>query len=95
MQPLTVITGILLGTSASIAVGLSAVLLIFFLLADEHARLQAEFRPLMLSTAAFILMTAVCAFSFLGLVQRRPWRWPMQAVMWIALGLIVLYYLPD
>lgn len=95
MQPLTVITGILLGTSTAIAVGLAAVLLIFFLLADEYGRLQAEFRPLLLSTTIFICMTAICAMSFLGLVRQARWRWPMQAAMWIALAGVVLYYLPD
>jgi len=94
MQPLTVITGILLGTSAAIAAGLSVVLLLFFILADDHPRLAVEFKPLAVSTAVFLSMTAVCAASFLGLVRRTPWRWMAQAGMWIGLALTVMYYLP-
>ncbi len=94
MQPLTVITGILLGTSASIAAGLTVVLFLFFILVDEHPRLATEFAPLQVSTAIFLVMTAVCAASFLGLVRRARWRWIAQGAMWLGLGLAVMYYLP-
>ena len=60
MQPLTVITGILLGTSASIAAGLAVVMLLFFILADEHPRLATEFGPLLVSTSIFLIMTMLC-----------------------------------
>jgi hypothetical protein len=93
MQPLTVITGILLGSSAAIAAGLTVVLFLFYILADEHPRLAAEFRPLQISTVIFLVMTALCAASFLGLVKRAPWRWIAQAAMWLGLTLTVLYYL--
>lgn len=94
MQPLTVITGILLGTTASIAVGLSVVLLLFFILLGDHPQLAVEFAPLSVSTAIFLLMTAICAASFLGLVKQTRWRWIAQAGMWIGLALTVVYYLP-
>lgn len=93
MQPLTVITGILLGSAASIALGLAVVLLIFLILSGEHPRLAAEFPSLLVSTAIFIAMTAICAASFLSLVKELRWRWAAQAAMWIALALIALYYL--
>lgn len=95
MQPLTVITGILLGTAASISAGLAVVLLIYFILAGEHPRLAAEFRPLVTSTAIFVTMTAVCAASFIGLVRNRRWRWAAQACMWAGVAGVVLYYLPE
>lgn len=95
MQPLTVITGILLGTAASIFAGLSVVLLVYFILADEHPRLAAEFTPLVTSTAIFMAMTAVCAASFISLVKALRWRWAAQALMWAGLALIVLHYLPE
>lgn len=94
MQPLTVITGILLGTTAAIAAGLSVVLLLFFILVDDHPQLAVEFAPLKVSTAIFLLMTVICAASFLGLVKRTRWRWVAQAGMWIGLALTVVYYLP-
>ncbi len=95
MQPLTVVTGILLGTAASITAGLSVVLLIYFLLAGEHPRLAAEFRPLITSTAIFTAMTIICAASFIGLIKHRRWRWLAQAVMWSGVVLTVFYYLPE
>jgi NO-binding membrane sensor protein with MHYT domain len=94
VQPLTVITGILLGTTAAIAAGLSVVLLLFFILVDDHPQLAVEFAPLKVSTAIFLLMTVICATSFLGLVKQRRWRWFAQTGMWIGLGLTVMYYLP-
>ncbi len=94
MQPLTVITGILLGSTAAIAAGLTVVLFLFFILVDDHPRLATEFAPLQVSTVIFLVMTAVCAASFLGLVKKAPWRWVAQAGMWLGLVLTVLYYLP-
>ena len=95
VQPLTVITGILLGTSASIAAGLAVVLLLFFILSDEHPRLAVEFGPLVTSTGIFVAMTVICAASFIGLVKDRRWKWAPQGLMWAGLVLVVLYYLPD
>jgi hypothetical protein len=94
LQPLTVITGILLGSAASIAIGLAVVLLIFLILSGEHPRLAGEFPSLLASTAIFIAMTAICAASFLSLVKELRWRWAAQAGMWVGLALVTLYYLP-
>lgn len=93
MQPLAIITGILLGTCASIAAGLTVVLFLFFILVDDHPRLASEFGPLRSSTAIFLVMTALCAASFVGIIRRTPWRWFAQSAMWAGLILTVLYYL--
>lgn len=94
MQPLTIITGVLLGTAVSIAAGLTVVLFLFFVLADEHPRLASEFPSLIASTGIFLVMTAICALSFLGLLRERPWRWFAQVAMWAGLVCLVLYYSP-
>jgi uncharacterized membrane protein len=94
MHPLTVVTGIMLGSAAAIAVGLAVVMLMFFLLSGKHPQLSAELGPLVTSTLIFLAMTAICAASFISLVKQRPWWWIPQAGMWGGLGLIVLYYLP-
>jgi hypothetical protein len=94
MQPLTVVTGIMLGSAASIALGLSVVMLIFFLLGTDHPPLRAELGTLALNTAMFLAMTIICAASFIGLVKERSWWWIPQAAMWAGIGLLVLYYLP-
>jgi hypothetical protein len=95
LRPLTVINGILLGSAASIAAGLLVVLLLFYLLVDEHPRLAEEFPALVSSTLIFLGLTAVCAFSFVGLLKQWRTRWLGQALMWGGLALVVFYYLPD
>ncbi|MGI9264903.1 MAG: hypothetical protein ACR2QU_08230 [Gammaproteobacteria bacterium] len=95
MQPIAIITGILLGTSVSIGLGLCVVLLLFSILMDEHPRLASEFPALLASAGIFVVMTAICAISFVGLLKRKPWVWYTQFVMWSGVVLIVFYYLPD
>jgi hypothetical protein len=94
MHPLTVVTGILLGSAASIAAGLAVVVFIFFLLRGEHPRLGDEIGLLLANAAMFLAMTAVCAASFISLLKDYRWWWAPQAAMWVGLGLIVLYYIP-
>lgn len=94
MRPLTVITGILLGTSASIAVSLAAVLLIFMILGDDYPRLQHEFWPLVHSVLIFLGMTAISALSFYALlINDRRWAWA-QALMWLGLFGTGWFYWP-
>lgn len=95
MRPLTIITGILLGSAASIAAGLSVVLLLFSLMIDEYPRLADEYPALVDSALLFLALTAVCVISFLGLIKEWRWRWLGQAAMWAGLVLVVMYYLPE
>lgn len=94
MSPLTVVTGIMLGSAASIAVGLSVVMLIFVLLSGEHPQVSAEISSLVTSAVMFLAMTVVCAASFISLVKNLSWWWISQLGMWVGLGLIVVYFLP-
>jgi Na+-driven multidrug efflux pump len=95
LRPLTIINGILLGSAASIAVGLCVVLLLFFLLIDEYPRLADEFPSLVASALIFLALTAVSAFSFVGLIKQWRSRWLGQTAMWLGLVMVVFYYLPD
>lgn len=94
MRPLTVITGILLGSSFSIAFSLAGVLLIFFILGDENPRLQHEFGPLFNSFAIFSAMTAICGMSFYALTKVHAGRFYWQAVMWLGIAAVALHYWP-
>jgi len=94
MRPLTVVTGILLGSSFSIAVSLAAVLLIFVVLGADHPRVQAEFRPLAHSVLIFFGMTAISALSFYALLINHRRRTMAQILMWIGLLATGCYYWP-
>ena len=94
MRPLTVITGILLGTSLSIAFSLAAVLVVFTVLGDEHPRLNREFGPLLASFSIFTVMTAISAASFYAVVKHHALRWYAQGLMWAGLLATGAYYWP-
>ena len=94
MRPLTVITGILLGSCLSIAFSLGAVLFVFLVLNDEYARLEHEFGPLVRSLALFTAMTAICAASFYALLKGHRFRWLAQTAMWLGLLGTGFYYWP-
>lgn len=94
MRPLTVITGIVLGSCVSITVSLGAVLLMFLFLGDEYPRLSAEFGGLVASLLIFLLMTGFSAASFYALLKRHRWRQWSQAVMWLGLIATGYYYWP-
>jgi len=94
MRPLTVITGIVLGSCFSITVGLAAVLVIFLVLGDDYPRLQYEFRPLTQSLAIFTAMTAIAALSFYWLVVEHRWRFAAQAALWLAVVATGYFFWP-
>lgn len=94
MHPMTVLTGVLLGTSFSIFFGLAVVALIYVILLPDHPRLETEVRPLVESTLLFLILTAVCAVSFIGAAKQQSWRWLAQIAMWASVGAAVFYYLP-
>ena len=94
MRPLTMITGILLGTCVSISVSLMLVLVVFLVLGDDYPRLQHEFRPLMVSMTIFLGMTMISAASFYSLLIGHRGRYLAQTVMWLGLAATASYYWP-
>ena len=94
MRPLTVMTGFVLGSSASIATSLALVLIVFAILGDDYPRVQLEFRPLTVSMLIFTALTAIAAASFYTLLRNRRGRWPLQVLMWVAVGLTGLWFWP-
>ena len=94
MRPLTMITGILLGTCVSISVSLMLVLVVFLVLGDDYPRLQHEFRPLVVSMTIFLGMTMISAASFYSLLIGHRWRYLAQALMWLGVAGTTWYYLP-
>ncbi|MEM7501815.1 MAG: hypothetical protein AAF417_07210 [Pseudomonadota bacterium] len=94
MKPVTVITGIVLGTCFSITVSLAAVLLMFLILGDDYPRLGSEFRALIVSLTIFLVLTAISALSFYGVLTGHRLRMAGQAVMWGGLALTGYYFWP-
>ena len=94
MRPLTVITGILLGSSFSIAFSLAGVMCIFLILGDEHPRLSHEIGPLFSSFVIFTVMTLISAMSFYTMLKDHAARWAANAAMWVGLFAIGFYYWP-
>lgn len=94
MRPLTVVTGVLLGSCLAITAGLGAVLLIFLVLDEEYPRLAYEFRALLVSLSIFAVMTAISALSFYWLLINHRFRWPAQVTLWAGLLATGYYYWP-
>lgn len=93
MRPLTVLTGIVLGSAAATTFGLAATLVVFLVLSGEYPQFRAELPLLALYLAVFVLLTALAGASFIGLARSRPWWGWAQAAMWLMLaGLASLYY---
>jgi len=95
MRPLTVITGIVLGSCLSITVSLGAVIVIFMVLGTDHPRIAHESTGLATSALIFLALTAISAASFYTLVKDHRTRWWWQVAMWLALAATVAYFLPE
>jgi hypothetical protein len=86
MRPLTVLTGIVLGSSAATSFGLAATLVVFMVLADEHPQFRTELPLLAAYLAIFLGLTALAGISFVGLARERPWLCLLAAVYWQTRG---------
>lgn len=94
MRPLTVITGIVLGSCLSITVSLAAVLVIFLFLGSDYPRLEGEFGGLVASLLVFCTMTSIAALSFYTLLIHHRRRVAAQVLMWLGLLATGSYYWP-
>lgn len=94
MKPLTIITGIVLGSAASITLGLCVVLLIFALTGLDQPRISDEFGPLAASVGWFALLTAVSAGSFVALIRAHRLQLLAQVAMWATLVVVGYQFWP-
>ena len=92
MRPLTVLTGIVLGSAAAATFSLFATLVVFLFLRDDNPQFRSEMPMLTLYTAASVILTGVAAISFMGEVRERSWRRWSQAGMWGLLVALTLAY---
>jgi hypothetical protein len=95
LSPLGFLTGVVLGSAASIALVLAMVVVIFAFTAGGQPAVGLEYPGLLAAAGLFGMLAVASALAFVGLQRERRWRWLAQGAMWVALGLIVLYYWPD
>jgi len=95
VSPLGFLTGVVLGSAASIALVLALVVVIFALTAGGEPAIGREYPGLLATAGVFGLLAAAAALAFIGLQRHRPWRWLAQGAMWLALLLLGLYYWPS
>jgi hypothetical protein len=94
MRPLTVLIGIIMGSSVSIALGLGMVLIVFAIVGTDQPQLEEEFRPLLTAVALFTVLSGLALAAFLGLVRQRPWRRLALASLCGGLLLVGWFYWP-
>ncbi len=94
MRPLTIITGIVMGSSVAISLGLLVVTVLFLFTGLDEPRIKDEFPALAGSVGWFILLTIVSATSFAALLRDHRWRWQAQVAMWLTLALVASRYWP-
>ncbi len=94
MRPLGFLTGVVLGSAASIALVLAIIVVIFALSIGRQPAVGREFPSLLTAAALFALLAATAGAAFVGLQRERPWRWFAQAAMWLALAAVGWYYWP-
>jgi hypothetical protein len=92
VRPLTVLTGIVLGSSAATTFGLGATFIVFLLLSDETPQFRDELPLLAGYLAIFVGLTALAGVSFIGQARERPWRGWAQFAMWGALAVLAGLY---
>jgi len=92
VRPLTVLTGIVLGSAAAATFSLVATLIVFMFLVDEFPQYRAELPMLAVCTAAVAGLTAVAACSFIGQIRSRPWRYWALGAMWTVLAVLITVY---
>ena len=94
MRPITVLTGIIMGSCASIFLGIAVTLVIFLFLGPENPSLKREIGPLTLYAGIFLGLTALSTVAFVGQLLLKGWRWWAQAALLAALAGTVIYLLP-
>lgn len=94
MGPLGFLTGVVLGSAASIALVLALVVVIFALTVGAQPSIGREYPGLLAAAGLFGLLAGAAALAFVGIQRDRPWRWLAQGAMWLALLLLGFYYWP-
>jgi len=74
MRPLTILLGIVMGSTVSLAIGLLGTQIVILFLPAEADRFAPEHAALLEAIAVFTALAAASAFSFYGDLRTRAWR---------------------
>jgi hypothetical protein len=74
MRPLTVLLGIIMGSTVSLAIGLACTWIVILFLPSDAARFAPEQVPLLQAIAIFTALAVATAASFYGDLRSRKWR---------------------
>jgi hypothetical protein len=94
MRPLGFLTGVVLGSAASISLVLFLVVVVFALAPGAAPAVAGEYPVLLASAGLFGVLAAAAAAAFVGLQRERSWRFAAQGAMWLLLALIAWHYWP-
>ena len=94
MRPLTILLGIIMGSTVSLSVGLIGTWIVILLLPREAARFAPEQAPLLQAIALFTALAAASAFSFYGDLRSRRWRLAAHALSAALLAVTIWVYWP-
>jgi hypothetical protein len=95
LGPLTVLLGIIMGSSVALAVSLAMTGIVFLFLTEYADRVQAERVPLLIGLAWTWSLAAVAAASFYGELRMRTWRRAAQGALLLLLAALAVVYWPD
>jgi hypothetical protein len=94
MRPLGFLTGVVLGSAASISLVLLMVVAVFAFSAGGTPEISDEYPGLLKSAGLFALLAAAAGAAFIGEQRERPWRLAAQGAMWLLLAAIAWHYWP-
>lgn len=95
MQPLTVLLGIVMGSSVALLAGLAMTLAVFLLMPEFSDRLSGEYGPLVAAVGWAVLLTATSAVAFVGQLKMKRWRITAQLGLAISVALVAWNYWPS
>jgi len=94
MKPLTVLLGIVAGSSVALAVSLGMTGIVFLLLPEYSARIAGESVPLLVGLAWSWSLALTAGASFLGELRSTSWRRPAQGLLVALLAALAWRYWP-
>ncbi|MFZ8964035.1 MAG: hypothetical protein ACO4AL_06185 [Steroidobacteraceae bacterium] len=95
LGPLGFITGVVLGSAASISAVLAMVLVVFLVASSDHPSMVGEYRTLVVAVIQFGILAVAAGVAFATWQRDHRWRWQAQAAMWLLLAVISWSYWPQ